>query len=75
MRKGWNIVEKNQERISTLVMDMLTFSKEREHRAEPADLNELVADVVELMKVPRARGQRRARLAAGAHHADLAVRP
>ena len=30
MRKGWGIVEKNQERISTLVMDMLTFSKERE---------------------------------------------
>jgi signal transduction histidine kinase len=54
MRKGWNIVEKNQERISTLVMDMLTFSKEREPVAEPANLNELVGDVVELMKA-RAR--------------------
>ncbi|HEY3394037.1 MAG TPA: ATP-binding protein, partial [Lacipirellulaceae bacterium] len=54
MRKGWNIVEKNQERISTLVMDMLTFSKEREPVAEPANLNELVADVIELMKA-RAR--------------------
>ena len=42
MRKGWGIVEKNQERISTLVMDMLTFSKEREPVPEPADLNELV---------------------------------
>ena len=30
VRKGWNIVEKNQNKISTLVMDMLTFSKERE---------------------------------------------
>jgi signal transduction histidine kinase len=50
MRKGWGIVEKNQERISTLVMDMLTFSKEREPAAEPANLNELAADVVELMK-------------------------
>jgi hypothetical protein len=50
MRKGWNIVEKNQERISTLVMDMLTFSKEREPVAEAANLNELTADVVELMK-------------------------
>jgi signal transduction histidine kinase len=50
MRKGWGIVEKNQERISTLVMDMLTFSKEREPVPEPANLNELVADVVELMK-------------------------
>jgi signal transduction histidine kinase len=50
MRKGWGIVEKNQERISTLVMDMLTFSKEREPIPEPSNLNELVADVVELMK-------------------------
>ncbi len=50
MRKGWGIVEKNQERISALVMDMLTFSKEREPVAEPANLNELTADVVELMK-------------------------
>jgi signal transduction histidine kinase len=50
MRKGWGIVEKNQERISTLVMDMLTFSKEREPVPEPANLNELVCDVAELMK-------------------------
>jgi signal transduction histidine kinase len=50
MRKGWGIVEKNQERISTLVLDMLTYSKEREPVPEPADLNELVADVVELTK-------------------------
>jgi signal transduction histidine kinase len=50
MRKGWGIVEKNQERISTLVMDMLTFSKEREPVPEPANLNELTSDVVELVK-------------------------
>ena len=29
-RKGWDIVEKNQQRISALVMDMLTFSKQRD---------------------------------------------
>jgi signal transduction histidine kinase len=57
MRKGWGIVEKNQERISKLVMDMLTFSKEREPVPEPANLNELAADVVELMK-PRAAEER-----------------
>jgi signal transduction histidine kinase/pSer/pThr/pTyr-binding forkhead associated (FHA) protein len=50
MRKGWHIVERNQERISALVMDMLTFSKEREPVPEPSDLNEVVADVVELMQ-------------------------
>jgi signal transduction histidine kinase len=51
VRKGWNIVERNQGRISALVMDMLTFSKEREPELTTADLNETVADVVELMRV------------------------
>lgn len=51
MQKGWKIVERNQQRISGLVMDMLTFSKEREPEPVPADLNEVVADVVELMQV------------------------
>jgi len=50
IRKGWTIVEKNQAKISGLVMDMLTFSKEREPDLQPADLNQLVADVVELMQ-------------------------
>ena len=31
-------------------MDMLSFSKDREPALEPADLNETVADVVELMQ-------------------------
>jgi signal transduction histidine kinase len=51
MRKGWGIVERNQNRISALVMDMLTFSKEREPDLQTAKLNEVVADVVELMRV------------------------
>lgn len=53
VRKGWEFVEKNQERISNLVLDMLTFSKEREPDLVPADLNEVAQDVVELM-APRA---------------------
>lgn len=54
MRKGWGIVEKNQDRISGLVMDMLTYSKEREPDPEAASLNEVTADVVEMMQT-RAR--------------------
>jgi signal transduction histidine kinase len=50
IRKGWSIVEKNQERISNLVMDMLTFSKDRRPEFEEHDLNQLVADVCELMQ-------------------------
>ena len=50
VRKGWRIVEKNQEKISNLVMDMLTFSKEREPDLVPTNLNDIVGDVVELMQ-------------------------
>jgi len=47
--KGWKIVEKNQNKISSLVLDMLTFSKEREPDLTVANLNEVIGDVVELM--------------------------
>jgi signal transduction histidine kinase len=50
IRKGWDIVQKNQQKISHLVMDMLTFSKEREPDLVPANLNEVALDVVELMQ-------------------------
>jgi signal transduction histidine kinase len=33
-----------------MVMDMLSFSKDREPALEPSDLNEIVGDVVELMQ-------------------------
>ncbi len=49
VRRGWTIVEKNQAKIYNLVMDMLSFSKDREPALEQADLNETVSDVVELM--------------------------
>lgn len=48
--KGWNIVEKNQNKIYHLVMDMLTFSKERQPALQPASLNDTVGDVCELMQ-------------------------
>jgi signal transduction histidine kinase/pSer/pThr/pTyr-binding forkhead associated (FHA) protein len=50
LRKGWTIVEKNQEKIYHLVMDMLTFSKERQPVLRAADLNETVGDVCELLQ-------------------------
>ncbi len=50
VRRGWKIVEKNQEKISSLVMDMLAFSKDREPEPVVSDWNELAADVVELMQ-------------------------
>ena len=50
IRKGWGIVERNQERISLLVMDMLTFSKERQPEPKPSNLNEVAEEVVELLQ-------------------------
>jgi len=50
VRKGWRILERNQDRIYNLVMDMLTFSKERQPKLEPANVNQTVGEVVELMQ-------------------------
>ncbi|MCU0870769.1 MAG: ATP-binding protein [Pirellulaceae bacterium] len=49
IRKGWNIVDKNQDKISNLVMDMLTFSKERQPERVPAQVNQVTGEVIELM--------------------------
>ncbi len=49
LQQGWGIVEKNQAKIYDLVMDMLSFSKEREPTIEDTDLNHVVGDVVELL--------------------------
>ncbi len=48
--KGWKLVEKNQDKIYHLVMDMLTYSKERKPSIEMSALNDVVGDVVELME-------------------------
>jgi signal transduction histidine kinase len=49
LQQGWRILEKNQARIYDLVMDMLSYSKEREPELQPCDLGSLVQDVLELM--------------------------
>jgi signal transduction histidine kinase len=43
------MVEKNQGKIYDLVMDMLSYSKEREPAIEETSLNQVVADVLELL--------------------------
>jgi signal transduction histidine kinase len=50
LQKGWKIVEKNQAKIYELVMDMLSYSKEREPAIEETDINEVVADVADLLE-------------------------
>ena len=51
--KGWRLVEKNQGKIHNLVMDMLSYSKDREPAIEMASINKVIEDVIELVQ-PRA---------------------
>ena len=55
--RGWKIVEKNQDRIYHLVMDMLTYSAERKPALQTANLNDVVRDVCELMETRAAECQ------------------
>ena len=50
LRKGWGIVSRNQDKIASLVMDMLTFSKTREPELAPADLGAVVTEVVDTVR-------------------------
>ena len=47
LKKGWDIVARNQNKISSLVMDMLSFSKEREPEPVPSSLVTVVEEVLE----------------------------
>jgi len=50
LNKGWKLVERNQGKIHELVMDMLSFSKEREPAIENADLNSIVDEVIDVVR-------------------------
>lgn len=44
----WPVVKKNNLKITSLVQDMLTYSKEREPELAPGNLNEVLSDTVEM---------------------------
>lgn len=50
LEKGWRLVEKNQGKIHDLVMDMLSFSKDRDPLIESTDLNKVAEDVIEVVR-------------------------
>ncbi|MBR2693898.1 MAG: FHA domain-containing protein [Thermoguttaceae bacterium] len=50
VQKGWGIVEKNQGRVSDLILDMLSFSKERQPIFTLGNINEILQDVQELLE-------------------------
>lgn len=50
IQKGWNVLQRNQDRVFNLVMDMLSYSKDREPKCEPGNLAELMTDIVETLQ-------------------------
>lgn len=50
LAKGWKLVERNQARIDDLILDMLSYSKERDPIIEPTDLKDLVGDVLDVVR-------------------------
>lgn len=51
VQDGWNMVEKNIKKVSTLVLDMLYYSKERKPEYELIELEKTMAEVKELYEV------------------------
>ncbi len=47
--EGWDIVKRNQDRISGLVMDMLSYSKDRQPILESMSLRDIANEVVEML--------------------------
>jgi PAS domain S-box-containing protein len=54
LRKGWNLVGKNINRISRMTLDMLSYARSSPPARQPCSLNEIVDQVCELM-VEKAR--------------------
>ncbi len=49
LTKGWQMIQRNIKRTSDLVMDLLSYSKQREPECEECLPNEIAADVCDLM--------------------------
>ncbi|MDG2185473.1 MAG: ATP-binding protein, partial [Mariniblastus sp.] len=50
VEKGWQIVQRNQEYLSGLVMDMLAHSKPRAPKMAPGDINQLLESALRLLE-------------------------
>jgi two-component system NtrC family sensor kinase len=64
LKSGWDMIKRNIGRTSNLVMDLLSYSKDREPEYESCLPNEIVNDVYELVKDK-----------ASENHVEIAVEP
>jgi len=51
IQAGWGICERTHERIESLVLDMLTISKDRKPERREIDLRDILGDVIDLCRV------------------------
>jgi two-component system, NtrC family, sensor kinase len=49
LKQGWNLVQRNIDRTSELVMNLLSYSKERKPNPEPCEPNSVVEEVCRLL--------------------------
>jgi two-component system NtrC family sensor kinase len=57
LKKGWDMIQRNIGRTSDLVLDLLSYSKEREPEYQPCDPNTIIRDVCEVMHSLAAENQ------------------
>jgi signal transduction histidine kinase len=50
MKDGWDMVQRNIEKVSQLVLDLLSYSKERSPERKTCSPNQIVTEVVELLQ-------------------------
>jgi len=50
LKKGWDMIQRNITRTSDLVLDLLSYSKEREPEPEACRPNDIVLDVCEVLQ-------------------------
>ena len=63
LRRGWRLVERNQQRIDDLILDMLNVSKDREPLLEPVEIQGVIREVLD-----SAQGQASDKAVALVHH-------
>ncbi|MFC1528370.1 ATP-binding protein [Candidatus Latescibacterota bacterium] len=51
VKKGWEIIKKNNSFLQDLVLDMLTYSKDREPEYELVDINDIISSLCNLMEI------------------------
>lgn len=49
VEKGWGVMKRNTRIMKDLVLDMLTYSRDREPEKAPADINRICTDIADLL--------------------------